>query len=135
MVSTVSVYLLTKNSYVLPHCLIDLSLHTFSCTIHPISSTLCHNGWVSMLLGSSNWLMLGGIMKGSLISISIKNGNQICVGQFGTTNNPVALSAENFSIATYACKWEETTKYFIFPWYRESICYFCKGIWSVQKEP
>ena len=37
-------------------------------------------------------------MKGSLISISIKNGNQICVGQFGTTNNPVALSAENFSI-------------------------------------
>ena len=33
-------------------------------------------------------------MKGSLISLSIKNGNQICVGQFGTTNNPAALSAE-----------------------------------------
>ena len=35
-------------------------------------------------------------MKGSLISISIKNGNQICVGQFGLTKNPVALSAEIF---------------------------------------
>ena len=33
-------------------------------------------------------------MKGSLISLSINYGNQICVGQFGTTNNPVALSAE-----------------------------------------
>ena len=35
-------------------------------------------------------------MKRSLISISIKNGNQICVGQFGTTSNTVALSAETF---------------------------------------
>ena len=35
-------------------------------------------------------------MKRSLISISIKNGNQICVGQFGTNNNAVALSAETF---------------------------------------
>ena len=40
--------------------------------------------------------MLRGIIKGSQISISIKNGNQICVGQFGTTNNPVALSAKFF---------------------------------------
>ena len=40
--------------------------------------------------------MLEGIIKGSLISISIRNGNQICVGQFGRTDNPVALSAENF---------------------------------------
>ena len=40
--------------------------------------------------------MLGGIIKGSMISISIKNGNQICVGQFGTTNNPVVLCAEVF---------------------------------------
>ena len=38
--------------------------------------------------------MLGGMIKGSLVSISIKNGNQICVGQFGTAINPVALSAE-----------------------------------------
>ena len=38
--------------------------------------------------------MLVGIMKGSLISTSIKNGNQICAGQFDTSNNPVALSAE-----------------------------------------
>ena len=35
-------------------------------------------------------------MKVSLISVSTKNGNQIRVGQFGTTNNPVALSAEIF---------------------------------------
>ena len=35
-------------------------------------------------------------MKGSLISTPNKNGNQIFVGQFGTTNNPVALSAESF---------------------------------------
>ena len=35
-------------------------------------------------------------MKGSLISTPNKNENQICVGQFGTTNNPVALSAEFF---------------------------------------
>ena len=40
--------------------------------------------------------MLGGIIKGSLISISSKNGSQISVGQFGTTNNPVALSAVIF---------------------------------------
>ena len=40
--------------------------------------------------------MVGGIIKGSLISISSKNGNQISVGQFGTTNNPVALSAVIF---------------------------------------
>ena len=40
--------------------------------------------------------MLRGIIKGSQISISIKNGNQICVGQFGTTNNPVALSEKSF---------------------------------------
>ena len=40
--------------------------------------------------------MLGGIIKGSLISISIKNGNQICFGQFSATNNPTALSAETF---------------------------------------
>ena len=40
--------------------------------------------------------MLGGIIKGSVISISIKNGNKICVGQFGNTNNPVALSTETF---------------------------------------
>ena len=40
--------------------------------------------------------MLGGIIKDSLISISIKNGDQICVGQFATTNNPVALSAQIF---------------------------------------
>ena len=49
-----------------------------------------------MLLGSSNWLMPGGIIKGSLIRTSIRNGNQIWVGQFGTTINPVALSAEIF---------------------------------------
>ena len=41
-------------------------------------------------------MILGGIIKGSLISISIRNGNQICVGQFGTINNPVALSAKIF---------------------------------------
>ena len=47
----------------------------------PISSSLRYSGWVSfMLLGSSNWLMLGGMIKGSLIRISIKNKNQICVG-------------------------------------------------------
>ena len=40
--------------------------------------------------------MLGGIIKGSLISISIKEGNHICVAQFGTSDNAVVLSAESF---------------------------------------
>ena len=40
--------------------------------------------------------MLGGIIKDSLISISIKNRNQICVEQFSATNNPTVLSAETF---------------------------------------
>ena len=48
-------------------------------------------------------MMLGGIIKGSLIIISIKNGKQTCVGQFDTTNNPVALSAEIFFVISYLC--------------------------------
>ena len=40
--------------------------------------------------------MLGGMIKVLLISILIKYGNQICVGQFGTTNDPVTLSANFF---------------------------------------
>ena len=37
-----------------------------------------------------------GLALKELISIFIKSGNQISVGQFGITNNPVALSAKIF---------------------------------------
>ena len=77
MVSTVSVYLFSKNSWQgLSHCLIDLGLHSLFDTIHTISCSLCHSGWVSfMFLGSSNRLMVREIIKSSLINISIKNGD------------------------------------------------------------
>ena len=59
-------------------------------------------------------LMLRGIIKGSQISISIKNGNQICVGQFCTTNNPVALSAKFFLISCLCMQRVGNNKIFLY---------------------
>ena len=139
--STVSVYLLTKNSWqVLPHWLIDLSLRfksfiPFPDTIHPISSSLPHSEWVSfMLFESSNWFMLGEIMKGSLIAYPLRLRTKFVLASLAPLINQLLYLQKFFVIS---CLWMQRVgknKFFIFPWYGESICYFCERIWSARKQ-